>query len=96
MFIVSLTYLVELAEVEKHLQAHLEYLDKHYALGHFLASGPKSPRTGGVILSHLDSREQLDAILNEDPFFRYGIANMEITRFMPSKAAPGFEALLSL
>ena len=45
MFIVLLTYKLPLAEVERHLAAHREYLDRQYAAGTFLCSGPQNPRT---------------------------------------------------
>ncbi|MDD7039160.1 MAG: YciI family protein, partial [Alistipes senegalensis] len=48
MFIVRLTYKKPLAEVERHLAAHREYLDRHYADGAFLCSGPQNPRSGGI------------------------------------------------
>ena len=50
MYIIILTYQKDLSEVEKHLESHRAYLDKHYASGHFVASGAQIPRKGGVIL----------------------------------------------
>ena len=49
MYLIILTYQKDLSEVEKHLEAHRAYLDKHYASGYFVASGAQVPRTGGVI-----------------------------------------------
>ena len=48
MFIILLTYKLPLAEVERHLAAHREYLDRQYAAGTFLCSGPQNPRTGRI------------------------------------------------
>lgn len=93
MFVVSLTYVVELSEVEPHLAAHVEFLEWHYARGHFVASGRKVPRTGGIILARVASREQLDAILAEDPFQQAGVAEYEVTEFLATKVAPGFESI---
>ncbi|WP_299495437.1 YciI family protein [uncultured Shewanella sp.] len=87
MFVVSLTYLVDLSEVEIHLPAHITYLDAQYTAGHFLASGRKEPRTGGVILALADSREVLNDILNADPFKQNGIAHYDVTEFIPTKTA---------
>ncbi len=39
MFIAILTYKKSLNEVDRFLQAHREYLAKHYAAGDFIASG---------------------------------------------------------
>jgi len=52
------------------------------------------PRTGGVILARCESREKLEDIIREDPFFEYGIADFEITEFYATKAANGLESLL--
>lgn len=93
MFVVSITYKVELSEVDKHIDAHVSYLDKYYEKGNFIASGRKIPRTGGVILAHAGSREELDSILQEDPFFQADVAAYEVTEFVPTKAAQGFESI---
>ena len=48
MFIVSLTYIASLEEVDKHLAEHVKYLENQYELENFIASGRKVPRTGGI------------------------------------------------
>lgn len=68
MFIAILTYKKPLSEVDRFLTAHREYLAKHYAAGDFIASGPQSPRVGGVIMMKAESREAVNAIIAEDPF----------------------------
>lgn len=94
MFIILLRYVQPLSAVEAHLQAHRAYLDRHYAAGHFVASGAQVPRTGGVILARGLTRPQLDAMLTEDPFHRSGVAQCQVIEFTPTKAAPGLESLL--
>lgn len=93
MFIISLTYICEMSEVEKHLSSHIDYLNKQYSNGVFLASGRKVPRTGGVILAKAESLEVLDLILSDDPFKIHGLANYEITEFVPSKTSLELEFL---
>ncbi|PMN51477.1 GTP cyclohydrolase [Vibrio lentus] len=94
MFIVSLEYQVPLKEVDRFIPEHVEFLNKQYELGHFQLSGRKNPRTGGVILSTLSNREQLDMILTEDPFHRENIAKYEVIEMFPTKASQEFEFLL--
>ena len=36
MFIISLTYTAELAQIEQHLAAHSQFLDRYYQAGVFL------------------------------------------------------------
>ncbi len=87
MFVVSLNYICELSEIEKHLEAHIAYLDRYYEDGTFLASGRKVPRTGGVILAQAASRELLDEVLSEDPFKINGLANYDVIEFIPTKTS---------
>jgi len=84
MFIAILTYRKPLSEVDRFLAAHSEYLAKHYAAGDFIASGPQSPRVGGVILMKAESREAVNAIIAEDPFHINGIADYQIVEFTPT------------
>ena len=51
MFVIELIYKVDLAEIDAHMAAHVKFLKKYYAAGHFLVSGRKIPRDGGIILA---------------------------------------------
>lgn len=93
MFIVSLTYTCEMAQVDTHLAAHVAYLKEQYALGNFVASGRKVPRTGGIILARFESREALDAVLELDPFHKEKLAAYEIQEFIPTMVGEGLEAM---
>jgi uncharacterized protein YciI len=79
--------------VDKHLDAHVAYLKQEYGKGNFIASGRKIPRTGGVILSNVKTKNELEVILAKDPFYQKGIAEYDITEFIPSMVAEGFENL---
>ena len=95
MFVVSITYICNMSEVDKHLSRHIEYLEKHYASGAFLASGRKVPRIGGVILAQAETKEALDQILSEDPFQILGLARYDIIEFIVSKTSPELEFLMT-
>jgi len=95
MFVVNLTYIKPLEESERHLEAHRDFLSRQYAEGIFLASGPKKPRDGGVILaSGTISRNELETILNLDPFRQYGLATYDVIEFTPVKSAPALADIL--
>lgn len=81
MFIISLTYVADLAQVDEHIDAHIDYLQAHYDTGTFLVSGRKEPRTGGVILARSGSLSDLTAIVESDPFVQHGVADYEIIEF---------------
>ncbi|WP_290160034.1 YciI family protein [uncultured Duncaniella sp.] len=84
MFIAILTYKKPIEEVDRFLQAHRDYLAEHYAAGDFIASGPQTPRIGGVIMIKADNREAMDSIIVQDPFNINGIADYQIVEFTPT------------
>jgi len=92
-FIVSLTYKVKLAEVDKYIEAHVSYLEKYYASGNFIASGRKVPRTGGVILVNASTKDEVERIIQQDPFYVENIASYDVTEFIPTMASKEFAAL---
>lgn len=94
MFVISLSYTKPLADVEQQLAAHIEYIDHYYGKGVFLASGRKVPRTGGIILARADSLAEIQTIVQLDPFYIAGVAEFEITEFVPTKAASELQALI--
>ena len=93
MFIISLTYIKPLEEVDALLEEHVTYLKEQYTLGHFLASGRKVPRTGGVILARGASREEIETIITLDPFYRHYMAEYEITEFSPTMSVDELDFL---
>ena len=48
-YIVILTYIKPLEEIDAAIPAHFEWRKKGYAEGIFLASGRRIPRTGGAM-----------------------------------------------
>jgi len=84
MFIISLSYICDLKEVDKILPEHIDYLKIQYKKGNFIASGRKVPRTGGIILSKIKDIEELEQVLNQDPFKINNLAEYEIQEFIPS------------
>jgi uncharacterized protein YciI len=81
-------------EVEKYLSNHIAFLDKYYNTGNFICSGRKNPRTGGIILCNAQDLNEVNTILQEDPFYREKIASYEIMEFLPTKYAPDFKSFI--
>lgn len=94
MFIIILTYKKSLAYIDKYLAEHRVFLDNGYRDNFFVASGPKNPRNGGIIISQLKSRDQLKNILKQDPFNIYDLADYEIIEFSPTKYHPNFASFI--
>jgi uncharacterized protein YciI len=87
MFVIELTYKADLAKIDAHMAAHVAFLKKYYASGHFVVSGIKIPRDGGIILAVGNSREQIEAIIQQDPFHERDLADFRIIQFRASQRA---------
>ena len=68
-------------------QAHRDYLDEAYQAGKLLISGPRIPRTGGVIIACVKTR-------GEDPFHKQGIADYEVIEFKAIKYQPVLSSIV--
>ncbi len=86
-FVVDLHYVASFDEIDPAIDAHVEFLKRNYASGCFIASGPKQPRTGGVIIARAETRADLDQILETDPFKQLGLAEYRVTEFRASMRA---------
>ena len=95
MFVIELIYKAELTEIDANMRAHMAYLKKYYAAGQFLLSGRKVPRDGGIILALGESREQVEAIVKEDPFVARGLADFRLIEFNQSQRADSIDAMLT-
>ncbi len=95
MFVVILTYLAPLEQIDQLLAQHAAFLDRFYEQGRFICSGRRIPRTGGVILVRADHESEVEQITKEDPFYRAGLAAYEIIQFVPTKYGPGLAPCFS-
>lgn len=95
MLIIELTYKKPLDDVNQLLHKHRDFLDKYYKKKLFLASGPKKPRNGGIILSRGD-QATISKILEEDPFYQNEIADYRVTEFEPNKYSDEFKNITKL
>jgi uncharacterized protein YciI len=95
MFIINLHYIVPLEKLDAHMTDHVKYLQKYYKLNVFVASGRKVPRTGGIILALAKSKEEVEQIIQEDPFCTYKLADFSVTEFLTSQHHPDLKKLLT-
>ena len=86
-FIVDLTYLAPLERIDALLAGHTAFLKEGYETGRFIFSGPKDPRTGGVIVATAESLADIEAFLATDPFHKAGAVEYRITAFTPKMKA---------
>jgi uncharacterized protein YciI len=93
MFIVSVTYLKPLDQIDLHLAAHRDFLGEQYRRGVFLMSGRRVPRDGGIIIADGLARAELEQLVTTDPFHVAGVARYDITEFVPTMTADALAAL---
>ncbi|HEY3497226.1 MAG TPA: YciI family protein [Polyangiaceae bacterium] len=94
MFVIELTYKAPLAEIDAAMRAHMAFLNQCYAAKRFLVSGRKIPRDGGIILAVGESREEIESLMQNDPFVSRGLADVRVIEFRPSQRADGIDALI--
>lgn len=84
-FVLVVTYTASLSAIDAAMPAHRRFLDEHFAAGEFLASGPLSPRTGGVIIARATDRDAIERLIAADPFTRDGLATYDVHAFLPTR-----------
>lgn len=90
MYIINITVNPDLPadQHEKMFAEHVEWFKKYFQAGKFLMLGPftDTDAAAGVIFAHTDSREELQAILEEDCYYP-DFAQYEIREFAPKMIA---------
>jgi len=94
MVIIELNYKKPIEQVDAYLAEHRYFLQRHYDNGTLIASGPKNPRTGGIIVANSD-KETMSEIIKEDPFYINEIADYNITEFEAVKLCKELSGLNS-
>lgn len=95
MFLINLNYKKPIELVEEHTAAHRKYLAGYFEQKKLLISGPKIPRTGGIIIALMNNRDELQRFIEQDPFFIYDIAQFDIIEFHPGMSHEQLKMLLT-
>ena len=94
MFVIELIYKADLADIDAHMAAHVVFLKSVLRVRPFPGLGRKIPRDGGIILAVGKSRQQIEAIVQEDPFYAHGLADVRIIEFRASQRADDIQKRL--
>lgn len=81
MFVLLSRFLRPPNEIGRSLEPHGEWVQRHYASGHFLVSGRRDPWIGGVIVARAESEQEVLAALATDPLQQLGLVAYEIIAF---------------
>lgn len=94
MFIIDIHYTASLEEVDQYIEGHVAYLKKYSENNTFIIAGRKVPRTGGILIANAGSKEEVEKIITEDPFYQHHVAEITITEFLHARHNPALDDLL--
>ncbi|MFC5704436.1 YciI family protein [Cohnella faecalis] len=80
-FIVELPVL-DASKAEKHLKAHIEFLDRLRESGVVLANGRFADGSGGLVIYRGESRESVQELVERDPFVANGVRSYIIREWL--------------
>lgn len=85
MYVINVHYKVDIKIVDLYLVVHREYLDSYYQKGLLLCSGPREPRDGGIIIALMSNTNDINNFIQNDPFYKNGVADYTLVKFHPVK-----------
>jgi len=101
LYLVTLTYIRPIEEVNAHLDTHRDWLVAHTRSCQLIVAGPLEDRTGGFLLARCASRDELNSMLALDSFAVHRLVEHQIKGFdvalraqaFPADWAPGAKAI---
>ena len=87
-FLINITYTVPLPKIDQILPEHRKFLQDGYNNGLLLLSGPRNPRTGGIVLARSESLDEITTFFERDPYKINKYAVYEFAEFDPVKRQP--------
>ena len=82
-FIIEVNYTASLEVIDSIVSEHRAYLAKGYEAGFLLASGPRNPKTGGIIIGRFANLQEARDFTKNDPYYLKNAASYEIIEFSP-------------
>ena len=83
LFVLLIQYTAPLERIDSVLAQHRSFLQTGYDKGFLLASGPRAPREGGVIIGKFDDMAAAEKFSKSDPFAQQNLVRYEILEFTP-------------
>ena len=90
-FIVEINYTVPAEQLGDLTNQHRAYLQTGYDQGLLLCSGPRVPRTGGIVVARAPGLEELQDFFAHDPYKFNRMATYQFIEFQPVKYNPLLE-----
>ena len=84
-FIIEINYKIPAEEMIEIVAEHRQFLQGGYERRLLLFSGPRLPRTGGIVIARAESLEEIHAFFQNDPYHLHDMAEHRFTEFEPVK-----------
>ncbi|MBI3125830.1 MAG: hypothetical protein HYZ10_15650 [Ignavibacteriales bacterium] len=81
--VVEIIYKAPIEKIEELTAIHREFLQTGYKTGMLLVSGPKVPRTGGIVIAKANSMEEIAGYFKNDPYALNDAADYRFIEFNP-------------
>lgn len=94
MFIAILTYKKPIEQIDAFLEEHILYLKKYHENKKIIFSGRRKPRVGGIILIKSDNIQEVQELVDNDPFSIHDLVNYEIIEFTPTNFDENFKCFI--
>lgn len=95
MFVVLLKFSSNRANASQFMDGHNAWLKDGFDKGVFHLAGTIQPKLGGAILALDATLEEIQRIVERDPFVAEGVVSAEIIEITPSKVSEQLSFLLS-
>jgi uncharacterized protein YciI len=82
-FLIEIQYLVPVEQLAEILPDHRAFLKTGYDKGILLLSGPREPRTGGLVIARSESLTDIQTFFSRDPYLLKNVATHNYIEFNP-------------
>jgi uncharacterized protein YciI len=87
-FLVEIEYTAPLEIIDVIVGEHRKFLQTGYDQGWLLMSGPKIPKTGGIVIAQAPSMQEIQAFFFNDPYHLHQAATYNFVEFNPVMHQP--------
>jgi len=94
MYIILLKFSENKHRAGAFMDAHKAWIKRGFGENVFLLAGSLQPNVGGVLLAHNSSLEDIQIMVDEDPFVQENIVTAEILEVTPAQTEERMKFLL--
>jgi uncharacterized protein YciI len=84
-FLILINYKVPFESFVTIVPEHRKYLQSGVESGLVLVSGPRVPRTGGLIVARAKTPSEIQEFIESDPYRLANVADYEVIEFSPGR-----------